>query len=299
MALQIHTPVKPWARMPVSRPAATSLPGALDAAHSSLVCAAVSMLCASVRRRRCKLFGSFRWEQGDAADQELRVFMPVAEDAIAQHVELDVKENYLRVCLRGEPLIEGELWGLADVDDTYFELENREQGRFLVLYLAKASVETWEEILRPCYTWEPAGRHNEEIRIYIPLRDELRPSDIDFQLANGRLRLGCKGQEPLLDGELWGAVELEDCDWMIDVHNGQRSIVVSLGKLHVREHWERLWKSEEGKTGWPTFKPGSRKDVDMAVLGSLDYVHTLLNQRDVDYARDYLNHVLPPEEEDP
>ena len=225
--------------------------------------------------------------------------MPVADDTVAKDVELELRERYLRIGVRGKPpLIEGELWSCADVDDTYFELETREGlGRVLVLYLAKAKVETWEEVLRPCYTWEPAGRYNEEIRIYIPVSAELRPSEVDFQLSNGRLCLRC-ASEVVLDGKLWGAVELEECDWMIDVHNGRRSVVVSLAKLHVREHWDRLWKSEEGKAGWPTFKPGSRKDVDMAVLGSLDYVHTLLNQRDVDYARDYLNHVLPPEEEE-
>lgn len=268
----------------------------------SVSAALVASLC-RLRRGRVRLGASFRWEQGDASDQELRIFMPVGSDTSAKDVELELTETYLRIGLSGKPpMIEGDLWSCADVEDTYFELEARptegarKDVKELVLYLAKKRVETWEEVLRTCYKWEPAGRYNEEIRIYVPLRDELGASDVDFQLANGRLRLRC-AEEVVLDGELWGAVELEDCDWMIDVHDGQRSIIVSLGKLHVREHWERLWKSEEGKAGWPVFKAGSRKDIDMAVLGSLDYVHTLLNQRDVDYARDYLNHVLPDDEE--
>ena len=297
LVVPLLAPSAQWAGASLVRPAAPRPCNKWNAAHSSLACTAAALAGAQCRRvGRCRLQGSLRWEQGDATDQELRIFMPVAHDILAKDVELDLKERYLRLGVRGQPLIEGELWSRADVDDTYFELETREQERFLVLYLAKANVETWEEVLRPCYTWEPAGRHNEEIRIYVPVSHELRPSDVDFQLANGHLRLAF-GQEVVLDGELWGAVELDDCNWMIDVRNGHRNIVVSLGKLHVREHWDRLWKSEEGKTGWPTFQPGSRKEIDMAVLGSLDYVHTLLNQRDVDYARDYLDHVLPQEAE--
>ena len=240
---------------------------------------------------------AFRWEQGDATDQEVRIMFPVGA-AAAKDVEFKISERFLRVGLIGQvPFLEGELWSAVDVEETYFELEDFESGRFLVVYLAKKHIETWEEVLKPCWTWEPAGRHNEEIRIYVPIGAAVKASDIDFQLSYGKIRLAVGG-EPLLDGDLWGQVDSTDCDWMIENRNSQRCVVISLGKLHVRENWDRLLKTEEGKGGWDAFRPGSRKDVDMAVLGSLEYVNTLLHQKDVEYARDYLDHILPPEHDE-
>eukprot|EP00438_Fugacium_kawagutii_P014092 Skav231795 [mRNA] locus=scaffold734:107780:108757:+ [translate_table: standard] len=248
---------------------------------------------------------AYRWEQGDAVDQELRIMLPVPQSTTAKDIDFKVCERFIRVGLKNlmdQVLLEGELWSSVDVEDTYFELEDSEDsedsesGRFLKVYLAKCHVETWEEVLKPCWTWEPAGRHNEEIRIHVPVGNDVKASDLDFRLSYGRIRLACN-DKPLLEGDLWGQVDPTDCDWMIENHKGQRCVVVSLGKLHVRENWDRLLKTEEGKGGWETFQPGSRKDVDMAVLGSLEYVNTLLHQKDVEYAKEYLDHILPPEQE--
>lgn len=241
---------------------------------------------------------AFRWEQGETTDQELRIMFPVAAATAGKDVYFSVCKRYIRVGLVGHmPLLEGELWSAIDVEDTYYQLEDFDSGRFLVVYLAKCHVETWEEVLKPCWTWEPAGRHNEEIRIYVPIGNDVKASDIDFQLSYGKIRLHCGGQQ-LLDGDLWGQVDSTDYDWMIEHRDGQRCVVISLAKLHVRENWGRLLKTEEGKGGWDAFKPGSRKDVDMAVLGSLEYVNTLLHQKDVQYAREYLDHILPPEHDE-
>ena len=247
------------------------------------------------RRRRPLALSAYRWEQGLAKDQELRVALDVAPGTSAEDVDFELKEDWMRLAVNQEVRLEGELWSSVDTEETYYELEDRDTGRVLVLYLAKNHVETWEEVLRPRYSWEPRGRHNEEIRIYAPVAVDLKSNEVDFMLSYGRIRLSCRG-EVIIDGELWGAVDAGDYDWMIEDYEGQRCVVISLGKLHVREHWERLLRSEK-QQGWETFKPGSRKDVDMAMLGSLEYVNSLLHQRDVQYARDYLDYILPPEDD--
>ncbi len=249
------------------------------------------------------LLSRYSWEQGEATDQELRIKFPVPSDTTAKDVDFQISERNLRLALKGEILLEGELWSTVDVEESYFELEDfgsssgrsDDLGRFLVVYLAKCHVETWEEVLKPTWTWEAAGRHNEEIKIYVPIGDDVKASEIEFQLSYGHIEVQSRG-ETVLVGELWGQVDSTDYDWMLEQHDLTRCVVITLGKLHVREHWERLLKSEEGSPGgWETFKPGSRKDMDMAVLGSLDYVNTLLHQKDVEYAREYLDHILPPE----
>lgn len=58
------------------------------------------------------------------------------------------------------PLLEGELWSSAEPEESYFELEDEARRedeadeasgtcRYLVVYLAKQRVETWEEVLKP------------------------------------------------------------------------------------------------------------------------------------------------------
>ncbi|CAJ1449935.1 unnamed protein product [Effrenium voratum] len=238
---------------------------------ATLAAAGAAAAAAPRGARRARGGRAYRWEQGDAADQELRLFLPVAATTQVKDVEFQVAPRSLRVRVAGQPLLEGELWSEADVQDTYFELDGQGESRVLVVYLAKARVETWEEVMQVCYTWAPAGRYNEEIRISVPIREDVVASDVDFSLSEGHLRLALKGQKPWLEGDLWGAVDPEDCDWMIENDEGQRCIVVTLGKLHVREHWDRLLKSEEGLGGWSTFEPGSHKETDLAVLGSLEY----------------------------
>ena len=48
------------------------------------------------------------------------------------------------------------------------------------------------------------------------------------------LQLCCRGVA-LVKGELWGAVDPLDCDWMIEEREGthRRCVVITLGKLHV------------------------------------------------------------------
>ena len=81
---------------------------------------------------------AFRWEQGEATDQELRIIFPVAAATAGKDVYFTVCKQYIRVGLVGHlPLLEGELWSAIDVEDTYYELEDLAFGRFLVVLLGQ------------------------------------------------------------------------------------------------------------------------------------------------------------------
>jgi len=139
------------------------------------------------------------------------------------------------------------------------------------------------------YSWEEAGRYNEEVRIYIPLGQGEKAADVDFALSEGSLRVGVKGRAPVVEGQLFRAVEMEDSDWMIDWHEGKRSIVVTLTKVNVREGWRHLLREDAP----PDELPGPDKVVsnklDLSVLGQLDRVQALLQQRRLDEARELMN----------
>mmetsp|Transcript_34162 Transcript_34162/g.68985 ORF Transcript_34162/g.68985 Transcript_34162/m.68985 type:complete len:238 (-) Transcript_34162:152-865(-) len=139
------------------------------------------------------------------------------------------------------------------------------------------------------YTWEEAGRYNEEVRIYVPLDQGEKASDIDFELAERVLRVGVKGRVPAVDGELWRSVELEDIDWMIDQHEGKRSIVVTLTKVNVREGWRHLLKKDAPPDELLGPEEVLSNEMDLSVLGQLDRVQALLQQKRLDEARELMN----------
>lgn len=139
------------------------------------------------------------------------------------------------------------------------------------------------------YSWEEAGRYNEEVRIYVPLDQGEKASDVDFELVEGALRVGVRGRAPVVDGKLWRNVEVEDSDWMIDQHEGRRSVVVTLTKTSVREGWRHLLLRD----GSPEELPGPEEvvsnEMDLSVLGQLDRVQALLQQKRLDEARELMN----------
>lgn len=149
------------------------------------------------------------------------------------------------------------------------------------------------------YSFEEAGRYNEEVRIYVPLGEQHTATDVDFDLRDGQIRVGLKGKPPAVEGKLWKPVEMEDSDWMIDAHEGRRSILVTLTKVNVREGWDHLLQHEAKpeETAVRDSSPMSDKDyfgpplsnkTDMAVLEQLDRVQALLQQKRIDDARELL-----------
>lgn len=138
------------------------------------------------------------------------------------------------------------------------------------------------------YSWEETGRYNEEVRVFVPLGRGEKAKDVAFELRNNTLSVGVRGRGPAVSGDLWRAVELEESDWTVDMHEGQRSIVVTLTKVNVREGWRHLLRQD----GKPDELPGPEDVVsnklDLSVLGQLDHVHALLQQKRLDEAREMM-----------
>lgn len=138
------------------------------------------------------------------------------------------------------------------------------------------------------YSWEESGRYNEEVRIFVPLDRGEKAKNVDFDLRNNTLRVGVRGRGATVSGDLWRAVEPEEADWTVDVHDGRRSIVVTLTKVNVREGWRHLLRQD----GKPDELPGPEEVVsnklDLSVLGQLDRVHALLQQKRLDEARELM-----------
>lgn len=91
-----------------------------------------------------------------------------------------------------------------------------------------------------------------QVWIWIPIDEHIKAKDIDFELTERRLKVGIKEEDYVVDEELWGPIDAEDCDWVIDQHEGQRSIIITLLKLY-QENWKQLFKrtgAADGKYKW-------------------------------------------------
>lgn len=138
------------------------------------------------------------------------------------------------------------------------------------------------------FSWEESGRHAHEIKIYFPIGEEVSPKEVEFSYSDGRLSLGLHHQAPVVEGELFGDVDPEEQDWMIDSHEGRRSVVVTLTKVNPRLSWDELLKgaASTGSTTQPDPSPDPKMDYD--VLDQMEHVEFLLKQKRLEEAQEVL-----------
>jgi hypothetical protein len=51
--------------------------------------------------------------------------------------------------------------------------------------------------------------------IYVPLRSGIKSRDVDVKITAGSLRVGLKGESPVIDGALHEKVKPDDCTWTL------------------------------------------------------------------------------------
>ncbi|CAG2115066.1 unnamed protein product [Medioppia subpectinata] len=88
----------------------------------------------------------------------------------------------------------------------------------------------------PDYTWTQTLS---ELEVRVPLRVafKLRARDIVVEYKKRHLKVGVKGQPPVIDGELHNEIKVDDCCWVLQDTN---TAVITLEKCHQMEWWPRL-----------------------------------------------------------
>ena len=108
----------------------------------------------------------------------------------------------------------------------------------------------------PNYRWTQTLS---EIDLRIPLPVPAKSRDINVKFEKTHLTVGLKGQTPIIDGDLFAAVKLEECFWTLE---GQ-TLCLSLEKINKMEWWNKLVTSDpEIDTKKINPEPSKLSDLD-------------------------------------
>ena len=106
------------------------------------------------------------------------------------------------------------------------------------------------------YSWAQTAA-DVTVQLFVP--KGTRAKDLDVRFRTSRLSVGLKaGDAPMLDGELFEKVAVDECTWSLEVSNGELTITMEKAA-------ERWWKSVlvgQGATEIDTTKVDSVKSID-------------------------------------
>jgi len=83
-----------------------------------------------------------------------------------------------------------------------------------------------------------------ELNVYIELPKDIRSKQLDVIIESGHLRVGIKGQPPILDGDWPHAVNSNRCMWTLDPKSTSKTLCLEIEKLLQMEWWECVLKGE-------------------------------------------------------
>jgi len=80
-----------------------------------------------------------------------------------------------------------------------------------------------------------------EVEARIPVPNGSRKKDLDIVIKKNHLKVGVRGQPPLVDDDFDKPVKADDADWILE---DGKCVVVYLTKVNQMEWWSRLIKGE-------------------------------------------------------
>ncbi|XP_059440801.1 protein BOBBER 1-like [Corylus avellana] len=95
---------------------------------------------------------------------------------------------------------------------------------------------TGNGMARENYFW---GQSLQEVTINVPIPPGTKSSAVLCDIKTNYLKIGLKGQPPIIDGELYKAVKVNDWFWSLE---DRREISVQMSKRDQTEWWKSLLK---------------------------------------------------------
>ncbi|VDM95193.1 unnamed protein product [Thelazia callipaeda] len=80
-----------------------------------------------------------------------------------------------------------------------------------------------------------------EVRVPFKVGFPLKSKDVIVEFTKSKLKIGLKGQEPIIDGDLYNIIKVENTTWILE---DRRTVVLAMEKINNMEWWSRLVKTD-------------------------------------------------------
>jgi hypothetical protein len=79
----------------------------------------------------------------------------------------------------------------------------------------------------------------QEIELRVPLKAtfKVKARDVVVEYDRKHIKVGLKGHKPIIDGELYNEIKVEDCCWVLQ---DSKSVLITLEKAYRMEWWNKL-----------------------------------------------------------
>jgi len=92
----------------------------------------------------------------------------------------------------------------------------------------------------PTYSWSQTLQEV-EIRVPFQVSFPLKGKDCVVDFNKKKIKIGLKGQPPVLEGQLYNDIKPEDCTWCIQ---DKKLLLINLEKMNQMEWWSRVVTTE-------------------------------------------------------
>ena len=83
-----------------------------------------------------------------------------------------------------------------------------------------------------------------ELNVYVPVREGLRSKHLTVKYTRSKLQVGIKGEELIIDGDLYAHILTDDCTWTIEDSDEGREIALYLVKANGMEWWNTVCQGD-------------------------------------------------------
>ncbi|KZM19793.1 uncharacterized protein EKO05_0004102 [Ascochyta rabiei] len=87
------------------------------------------------------------------------------------------------------------------------------------------------------YKWDQTIK---DLDITVSVESKYKGKDLDVKIGRNTLKVGIKGQEPVIDGELPHPIRVDDSTWTLSTSATGKDIEIHLDKVNQMEWWPHV-----------------------------------------------------------